>query len=106
MDHQRHYLVSGVGRSGTTAIYQAVYDYLSLTDGPNFRFFYEPELWGPSIWASNPREVDDSLFGMANSLHIGGIYAHERLPLFLSKRRKILNEFLSTIFGLSENSLC
>lgn len=77
-----HWLVAGVGRSGTTAIYEALQTLARRRRG--FRYFYEPYLWGPPTWGPDFRRVARA-FGTTHSLHADGLRCHFATPLFASE---------------------
>ncbi|MBA3810891.1 MAG: sulfotransferase [Caulobacteraceae bacterium] len=80
-----HWLVAGVGRSGTTAIYEALQAFARRRRG--FRYFYEPYLWGPPTWGSNFRRVAGA-FATTNSIHADGLRCHLATPLFASETQE------------------
>lgn len=84
-------LVSGIGRSATTMVYQQIAqlarDAFSAT-----QFRYEPYLW-----YMNKPVARGSQFGMAD-LSIDGIYAHKNTPLFLDGPHDIHDQFLDELF--------
>lgn len=84
-------LVSGIGRSGTTLIYQQLAKLLLLeTEAVNFR--YEPYLW-------NVREpvAAGNAFG-TEELHQFGLHTHLATPLFLAGAHETHDRFLDHLF--------
>lgn len=84
-------LVSGIGRSGTTLIYQQLAKLLLLeTEAVNFR--YEPYLW--NIRAQG---TAGNSFG-TDQIHHFGLHTHLATPLFLAGAHEIHDAFLDTLF--------
>jgi len=84
-------LVSGIGRSGTTLIYQQLAKLLLLeTESVNFR--YEPYLWN----VREPVAVGNA-FG-TEELHHFGLHTHLATPLFLSGAHETHDRFLDQLF--------
>ncbi len=85
-------LVCGIGRTGTTLIYQQLAKLLQLNSlKVNFR--YEPYLWN----IQSPRAKDNP-FNMSQ-LHQFGILAHTTTPLFLDGADPIHDSFLDHLFN-------
>ncbi|EAR50120.1 glycosyltransferase [Oceanicola granulosus HTCC2516] len=87
----RRLLVSGIGRSGTTLIFQQLAKLLLLeTEAVNFR--YEPYLWDiQSAAGTNNR------YGIAQ-LHHFGLHTHRTVPLFLDGPDPVHDPFLDGLF--------
>ena len=87
-------LVSGVGRSGTTALYDFLTRYFEH-QGITSRSFYEPFLW-----RLNDREFKQpTKFGSTNAISVNGMATHCALPLFSvdTYAPKLFGEFLDKI---------
>lgn len=83
-------MVSGIGRSGTTLIYQQLAKLLLLADlKTNFR--YEPYLW--NICSATAK---GNSFGMSQ-LHQFGIMAHLETPLFLQDSLPLHDAFVDRL---------
>ena len=84
--------VSGVGRSGTTLIYQQIAKLL-LLDGKRVNFRYEPYLW-------DIRNFEDkgNPFGTAQ-IHHFGLSTHLSTPLFLAGPHPDHDPFIDHLFG-------
>ena len=78
---QKQWLIAGVGRSGTTAIYEAAQT-LARSQAVSFDFSYEPYLWGEAVWLDDHSKVK-SEFQSTSSLNRDGIITHLSVPLFL-----------------------
>lgn len=76
----QHWLIAGVARSGTTAIYDAIQQ-MNRQRKQTFGYFYEPYLWGPPTWVPNFREVGPA-FTSTNSIYPYGLRCHLATPLF------------------------
>jgi hypothetical protein len=85
-------MVTGIGRSGTTLIYQQLAKLMLLADlKVNFR--YEPYLWGIRTPATK-----------GNSFGIGqvspfGMHVHTTVPLFLDRPDPLHDRFSDTLFA-------
>ncbi|NOX94574.1 MAG: hypothetical protein GXP04_05615 [Alphaproteobacteria bacterium] len=102
MKHQ--WLVSGVGRSGTSSVYKTLQT-IALQQGAAFSFYYEPYLWGPKVWQRRPDQWETD-FGTTSALNPAGIAAHLQTPLFLSKNsHEAHNRFSDDMFGGNQNVL-
>lgn len=87
-------LVSGIGRSGTTMMYQQIA--LMMRDAfkaPRFR--YEPYLW--NLNASN---ASWGAYGPEN-LSARGMQVHQATPLFLEGEHPVHDSFLWSLYGAS-----
>ncbi len=87
-------LVSGIGRSGTTLIYQQLANML-LLDERKVNFRYEPYLWnirGPKT-KGNPFDM--------SQLHHFGLLTHCSVPLFLKGSDSVHDPFLDHLFNES-----
>jgi len=85
-------LVSGIGRSGTTMMYQQIA--LMMRDAfeaPRFR--YEPYLWN-----LNPSNTKLANYG-PESLSARGMQVHQNAPLFLDGFHPIHEAFLWSLYG-------
>jgi len=87
-------LVAGVGRSGATILYGALQQLLQRQHAGS-RYVFEPFLWNPDVLDA---PYDDRLFKdkfeRPSSLHVDGIYAHCKTPLFLRDRHTIHDAFV------------
>ena len=90
-------LVSGVGRSGTTALYDFLTRYFEY-QGVKSTSFFEPFLW-----RLKDREFDKSEFKSTNALNITGMCAHCTLPLF-SADKSVPDGFKDFIGSLQQRS--
>ncbi|MGI9169119.1 MAG: hypothetical protein ACR2FH_02945 [Caulobacteraceae bacterium] len=100
-----HWLVAGVGRSGTTAIYEAL-QALARRQG-RFRHFYEPYLWGPPTWGPRFRRVAKA-FASTNAIDARGLAVHLSTPLFASERPErsgVHADFVHDLFRDGRSSL-
>lgn len=85
-------LVSGIGRSGTTLIYQQLAKLLRLeTEAVNFR--YEPYLWA----IRTPGTAGNG-FG-PEQFHHFGLHTHQATPLFLDGPHPLHDRFLDHLFA-------
>lgn len=90
-DEPKRILVSGIGRSGTTLIYQQLAKLLLLdTEAVNFR--YEPYLWN-----IRSGQVADNPFGN-EQLHHMGLHTHLATPLFHTVAHPLHDAFLDSLF--------
>lgn len=85
-------LVSGVGRSATTLLYQQV-GQMMLEAFRTPRFRYEPYLWN-----INAGFAKGSRFGPEDYSALG-MYAHKASPLFLSDPHPEHDVFMRSVFG-------
>ena len=98
------WLVSGVGRSGTSSVYKSLLQVARRCD-PNFSFFYEPYLWGESIWDRRPENWAAN-FSVTSAINPVGLSAHLLTPLFLSDAQHAAHDkFSDEIFNVNENVL-
>lgn len=88
----RRLLVSGIGRSGTTLIYQQVAKLL-LLETPRINFRYEPYLWN----IRTPQAAGNA-FGN-EQIHHFGLHTHLATPLFLADSHDLHDRFLDTLFA-------
>lgn len=87
----RRYLVSGIGRSGTTLIYQQLAKLIRLENlKTNFR--YEPYLWNICSHTAKGNS-----FGMDQLSHFG-LHTHTTAPLFLAGTDPLHDTFLDGLF--------
>lgn len=101
-----HWLVAGVGRSGTTAVYEALQN-MTRRSRPRFSYFYEPYLWGPPTWGPKFRRVAEA-FTTTGSIHADGLRLHLATPLFASEAQEQSpghGEFVKGLFGKHKASL-
>ncbi|MEO1704743.1 MAG: hypothetical protein AAFR50_05315, partial [Pseudomonadota bacterium] len=85
-------MVSGIGRSGTTMIFQQIARLLKLAKlDTNYR--YEPYLWN-----INSSATDGNQFGVAQ-LHHFGIQTHLETPLFFEGSAPLHDRFIDHLFG-------
>lgn len=85
-------LVNGIGRSGTTLIYQQLAKLLLLDDRKvNFR--YEPYLWN-----IRSAEAKGNAFDMSQ-LHQFGLLTHTTTPLFLDGAHSAHDPFIDHLFN-------
>jgi len=73
-------ILYGVGRSGTTTLYNIIQTMLLSHFGEDVDFYYEPFLWSPDVFNKNARDITDE-FSYMSSVSIDGVYANKRLPL-------------------------
>jgi hypothetical protein len=91
-DVPKRLLVSGIGRSGTTLIYQQIAKLL-LVEGVEANFRYEPYLWD----IRTPLAKGNA-FGM-EQVHHYGLHVHLDTPLFLGPEGTRLHDgFLDHVF--------
>lgn len=85
-------LVNGIGRSGTTLIYQQLAQLLLLADRKvNFR--YEPYIWNIRTAKAKGNPFDMS------QLHQFGLMVHTTTPLFLYRDDKLHDSFIDHLFN-------
>ncbi|MEM1432612.1 MAG: glycosyltransferase family 2 protein [Pseudomonadota bacterium] len=89
-------LISGVGRSGTTALFRSIGEGL-LQKYPLARCKYEPYLW-------NIPEVERTANVTGQPFRMGQVgqfnsYVHCHTPLFLSGRYELHDRWLNSVFG-------
>lgn len=84
--------VSGIGRSGTTLIYQQLAKLL-LLDGRKANFRYEPYLWN-----IRSAEAKGNPFDMSQ-LHHFGLMVHKTAPLFLEGPDPVHDPFIDHLFN-------
>jgi sulfotransferase family protein len=93
-------MISGVGRSGTTALYRIVQTLLR-SNGMNPRCVYEPYLWRPDVFEH--LDVDDQAFVLTfnstSSLSIEGMYAHAQTSLFARSNPPEQAAFIDQLFA-------
>jgi hypothetical protein len=93
-----HMMISGVGRCGTTALYDGLHSAV-LAQWPDCRLHYEPYLWtlgGPDRFASWRHR-----FQSTSALSVEGIYYHKTSPLFLRADQPPHAQFVERIYGRS-----
>ena len=86
------WLVSGVGRSGTTLTYSVLLS-AARAEVPNTLGRYEPFLWGEQTWDKLPSEFGDA-FSRTDAISAAGIFAHKQIPLFLDSNTPQMRAFL------------
>lgn len=86
------WLVSGVGRSGTTLTYSVLLS-AARAEVPNTLGRYEPFLWGEQTWDKLPSEFGD-VFSRTDAISAAGIFAHKQIPLFLDSNTPQMRAFL------------
>lgn len=84
--------VSGIGRSGTTLIFQQLAKLL-LLEGFKTNFRYEPYLWN-----IQSAETTGNPFDMSQ-LHSFGLMVHKSVPLFLKREDPLHDAFLDHLFN-------
>ncbi|MEQ8300741.1 MAG: sulfotransferase [Hyphomonas sp.] len=89
---KNHWLVSGVGRSGTTMAYSALLAAARAQD-PGTLGRYEPFLWGAPTWDKLPGDIGDA-FSRTDSINARGVYAHTESPLFHDASHPALDSFI------------
>lgn len=94
-------LISGIGRSGTTTIYQILGKGL-LAKYKDARCVYEPDLW-------NIPEVEHTAKVKGQPFNVGqvglfNLMVHCNTPLFLSGRNMLHDAWLSKVFGSFQSS--
>ncbi|WP_370336431.1 glycosyltransferase [Parvularcula marina] len=98
-----NWIISGVARSGTTLLYQILFDSLQA-EGTPFAGIYEPYLWGKGVWNLSPADFR-SEFNVTDNLHPYGIYTHTETPLHLLESHETHDAFLNTILDSETNAL-
>ena len=100
--------IIGVGRSGTTAIYNLLQSALQGERPDDVDFSYEPFLWDRDTF-NKPFSDVDMEFTRVSSVSIEAIYWHKKLPLFCGKNVELseaennyLTEMLSPGHGKSQ----
>lgn len=86
-------LVSGIGRSGTTMIYQQLAKLLQVEGKERINFRYEPYLW--NIQSGTAK---GNAFGM-EQLHQFGLHTHLETPLLLNGKNDLHDSFLDSLFA-------
>ena len=91
-----HWLVSGVGRSGTTLAYSVL---MSVARAQSFDSLgrYEPFLWGAPTWDKLPNDIGDA-FSSTDSINTRGVFAHTQAPLFIDGSHPVLDAFIDETF--------
>ena len=89
-------LIAGVGRTGTTLLYQQIAKCF-LTQFKNVRFTYEPYLWSLQSPVSKGQP-----FGIPQLCH-DGIQVHQSTPLFLDNEHELHDRFVDKLFGQARN---
>ena len=97
-------LIYGVGRSGTTAIYNTIQS-MVLSVYSKVDFVYEPFLWSPDVFNMKASDITDE-FSYTSSLSIDGIYANSRLPLLVSSDPGVLIDSLDDNIKSYLDNIC
>jgi sulfotransferase family protein len=101
---KNQWLVSGVGRSGTSFVYRTLQE-VALQQDSTFSFFYEPYLWGPKVWRRRPSQWETD-FGTTSAIHSAGLAAHLQTPLFLNEAsHEAHDQFADDMFRHNQNVL-
>lgn len=79
-----HVTMLGVGRSGTTALYNLLQEILTDAYCDKIEFVYEPFLWDRDVFNIQYKSITTQFENM-ESLSIEGIYANQQIPLFVNK---------------------
>ncbi len=101
-----HWLIAGVGRSGTSAVYGGLQQCTHQL-GERFKFFYEPYLWGPPTW-TDPFADAAGAFASTSAMDPRGLRTHLATPLFISPQapRNPAHEiFIKRVFPDTSSSL-
>jgi len=96
-------LISGVGRSGTTFLYNYLQKYL-LEYEKSYNFVYEPYLWDYKKLNKNFSDINDE-FLKVDTLSVDGIFWHKKTPIFCEKNYKNISEYPEEFLNLGENVL-
>lgn len=96
-----HWLISGVGRSGTTMAYSALLSAATAQE-PDTLGRYEPFLWGEKTWDKFPQEMG-STFSHTDAISPKGLFAHTQTPLFLDEPNEVFDRFAEDVFPANEN---
>lgn len=92
-------ILYGVGRSGTTTLYNVVQKLLEKHYGCEGHYVYEPLLWRPEVFNKNVRLYSNE-FTLMSSLSVDGMYANKRLPFFINDNaEEILKDFDANILS-------
>lgn len=92
--------ILGVGRSGTTALYQILQEILN-DQLKKVEFIFEPFIWDREVFNKKLCLITDE-FQYMRSLSIDGLYHHQQLPLFISDPAAHLqNQYIKHLFGAS-----
>ena len=86
------WLISGVGRSGTTMTYGALLATARAADMETLGR-YEPFLWGPPTWDKLPGDMGEAFFS-TSSMNSRGLFAHTESPLFVEESHPVLDRFI------------
>jgi hypothetical protein len=96
-------IILGVGRSGTTALYNVLQTALS-DQNRTVKYVYEPFLWDQKTF-DKPFTSISSEFTYVSSLSIDGIYHNKRLPLFMddeSVESIYPHEYLASLHAVAD----
>jgi hypothetical protein len=89
--------VAGVGRAGTTLVYRIFQRIFRERYRTGFTSTYEPVIWNWNLFDRDYEECID-LFGKTSSLSTEGIYAHQKIPLFIAEPEPIDAYLWSPLF--------
>ncbi len=95
---QHKIIIAGVGRSGTTFMFEEVA--AALRAKAAARLFYEPYLWAPAK-VNQHGAVKQEPFNTGN-LSPFGIYVHCTAPLFLDGAHPVHDQMIGHLFGHGE----
>ncbi len=90
-------LISGIGRSATTLIYQQIAKCF-VGQFESIQFRYEPYLWNIDL-----PHVKHQPYDMSQISHYG-VHVHKSTPLFLADKHEIHDKFIDQLFLDSEPS--
>lgn len=93
---KNHWLVSGVGRSGTTFVYSALLN-AARAQQADVLGRYEPLLWGEPVWDKLPGRMG-SAFSTTDAISSRGVFAHTQAPLFLEDSHEVFDSFVAETF--------
>lgn len=98
---QRKIIIAGVGRSGTSFLFEEVA--AALKTCGEARFFYEPYLWNPAQ-VNKRGAVRHEPFDTRN-LSPFGIYVHCASPLFLDGSHPVHDQMNAHLFGHGDHAM-
>lgn len=91
MSDEKNILILGVGRSGTTAIYNLLQDILEQESPDNTDYVYEPFLWDRRVLNKKYTEIS-SEWENNSSISLEGAYFNKRMPLFYDTTDDDIND--------------
>nr|WP_321524345.1 glycosyltransferase [uncultured Cohaesibacter sp.] len=94
MAHQNKIIIAGVGRSGTSFLFEEIAS--ALKELGDSSFFYEPYLWSPEK-VNKTGKVAAEPFDTRNFSPFG-IHVHCESPLFLRKSHSLHDQMIARIF--------